>query len=359
MRERIERLLLRFEEIDTLLSDEATISNTERLRDLMKERRRLEEIVEPCRTFREKERELAGLAEMLVGASGDLSLCEMIAEEERALRLHLSSLEEEIKRLLLPRDENDDNNVIMEIRAGAGGEEAALFAADLYRMYTMYAARAGLRVEPISSNPTELGGYREISFMVVGRGAYARLKHESGVHRVQRIPRTESQGRIQTSTVTVAVLPEVEEVKIEINPADIEIETLKSSGAGGQHINKTESAVRLYHRPSGIIVFCQEERSQMKNRDKAMRMLRAKLYEAEEEKRSGALADTRRAQVGTGDRSEKIRTYNFPQSRVTDHRISLTLHRLDSFLNGDLDEVIEALITNEVDARMKAGEYDY
>ena len=209
MRERIERLLLRFEEIDALLSDEATLANTDRLRDLMKERRRLEEIVEPCRAFRDKERELCALSEMLVGATGDPMLCEMITEEDRHLRAALSSLEEQIKRLLLPRDENDDNNVIMEIRAGAGGEEAALFAADLYRMYTMYAAGAGLRIEPMSSNQTELGGYREISFMVVGRGAYARLKHESGVHRVQRVPRTESQGRIQTSTVTVAVLPEV------------------------------------------------------------------------------------------------------------------------------------------------------
>jgi peptide chain release factor 1 len=250
---------------------------------------------------------------------------------------------EELKLLLLPKDPDDDRSVIVEIRAGAGGEEAALFANSLFRMYSMYAAQKGWKIDVISSNPTELGGFREIAFSVDGDEVYSRLKYESGVHRVQRVPETESQGRIQTSTVTVAVLPEVEEVDVDINPADLTIQTYRSSGAGGQHINKTESAIRIIHNPTGVVVECQEERSQFKNKEKAMKMLYSKLYEAKLTERDSAIAEERRIQVGTGDRSERIRTYNFPQSRVTDHRIGLTLYKLDNMMNGDCDEVFEAL----------------
>ncbi|MBQ2757804.1 MAG: peptide chain release factor 1, partial [Clostridia bacterium] len=262
-------------------------------------------------------------------------------------------LEEKLKVFLLPRDPHDDRNVIVEIRAGAGGEEAALFAAVLYRMYTMYAESVGFKTSRVSENETELGGFREIVFMVEGDGAYSRFKFESGVHRVQRVPVTESQGRIQTSTVTVAVLPEAEEVDVEINPADIVMESCKSSGAGGQHINKTESAVRLTHKPTGIVVECQEERSQFKNRDKAMKMLRAKLLDIKRTAQEKEIAGERRAQVGTGDRSERIRTYNYPQGRLTDHRIGLTLYSLDKILNGNVGDVIDALIT--ADTALKLG----
>ena len=256
----------------------------------------------------------------------------------------------------MPRDPNDDKNVIVEIRGGAGGEESALFAYDLYRMYSMYATACGWKTELLSLNETELGGFKEVSFSVDGDGAYSKLKFESGVHRVQRVPQTESQGRIHTSTVTVAVLPEVEDVEIEINPADLVIETCKSSGAGGQHINKTESAIRIIHKPSGIIVECQEERSQFKNRDKAMKLLRARLYDIEKTKRDTEIADERRRQVGTGDRSERIRTYNFPQGRVTDHRIGLTLYTLDTFMNGRIDAVVNALISADTAEKLGRGE---
>ena len=260
---------------------------------------------------------------------------------------------EELKILLLPRDPNDDKNVIVEIRAGAGGEEAALFAAVLYRMYSMYADTAGFRVSLMSANETELGGFREINFMIEGDGAYSRFKFESGVHRVQRVPETESQGRIQTSTATVAVLPEVDDVEIEINPQDIVFESCKSSGSGGQHINKTESAVRLTHKPSGIVIECQEERSQFKNKDKALKMLRAKLYDIKQTEQSEKIASERRSQVGTGDRSERIRTYNYPQGRITDHRIGLTLYSLESFLNGNIGDMIDALITADTAEKLK------
>ena len=261
---------------------------------------------------------------------------------------------QELTVLMLPKDPNDEKNVIMEIRAGAGGEEAALFAAVLYRMYTMYAASAGFRTSVLNQNETELGGYRQIAFLVEGEGAYSRLKFESGVHRVQRVPETESQGRIQTSTATVAVLPEAEEVSVEINPADLIFESCKSSGAGGQHINKTESAVRLTHKPTGIVVECQEERSQFKNKDKALRMLRSILYDQKEREKNEQISSERRQQVGTGDRSERIRTYNYPQGRITDHRIGLTLYSLEKFLDGEIDVMLDALATAETAEKLKA-----
>ena len=310
---------------------------------MLKERKEIEPIVQKYQEYCKAESDLAEADRVIKDAEGDPELQQMAEEESRACRATLERCLAELRLLLIPHDANDDKNVILEIRAGAGGEEAALFAADLYRMYYMYAVSRGWQLELLSQNPTELGGFREISFLVAGTAAYAHLKYESGVHRVQRVPRTESQGRIQTSTVTVAVLPEAEEIDIRIDPSDLQVETLKSSGAGGQHINKTESAIRILHKPSGIVVFCQEERSQFKNRDKAMRMLRTRLYERETEKQQGEIMRTRRSQVGTGDRSEKIRTYNYPQSRVTDHRIGLTVYQLTSFLNGNIGPMIDAL----------------
>ncbi|NLM80282.1 MAG: peptide chain release factor 1, partial [Clostridiales bacterium] len=270
-------------------------------------------------------------------------------------RVSIERATDELKKLLIPRDPNDDRNVIIEIRAGAGGEESALFAGSLYRMYTMYAASKGYKVEMLNMNGTGLGGIKEVSFMVIGDGAYSRFKFESGVHRVQRVPETEAGGRIHTSTATVAVLPEVEDVEVEINPADLQIDTFRSSGAGGQHVNKTESAIRITHLPSGLVVECQDERSQHKNRERAMKILRARLYEQEQEKLRSQVAADRRAQVGTGDRSERIRTYNFPQGRVTDHRIGLTLYRIESIMNGELDELVEALITADRAEKLKAS----
>lgn len=274
-------------------------------------------------------------------------------EEMAEFKAEADKLEAELRRLLMPRDENDDKNVLVEIRGGAGGDEAALFAADLYRMYARYAERQGWKTELLAASPTDIGGLKEIIFMVEGTGAFSRLKFERGVHRVQRVPVTEAQGRIHTSTVTVAVLPEAEEVDVEVDPDDLRIETMRSSGAGGQHVNKTESAVRITHVPTGIVASCQDEKSQYKNRDKAMRVLRARLkahYDGEREKE---LSDERKSQVGTGDRSERIRTYNFPQGRVTDHRVGVTLHRLDSVLEGDIDELLHALLAQEEAARMR------
>ncbi len=334
------------------LADPAIFSDNEKYATLMKEYKTLTPIIEKYREYKKADTELSDLKEMLDG-SLDAEMREMASEEYKQTQKTLADLLEELKILLLPRDPNDDKNVIVEIRAGAGGEEAALFAAVLYRMYGMYAETEGFRTSLLNANETELGGFREISFMIEGDGAYSRFKFESGVHRVQRVPETESQGRIQTSTATVAVLPEVEEVEIEINPQDLVFESCKSSGSGGQHINKTESAVRLTHKPSGIIVECQEERSQFKNKDKALKMLRAKLYEIKQTEQSQKIASERRSQVGTGDRSERIRTYNYPQGRVTDHRISLTLYSLEAFLNGDIRDMIDALITADTAEKLK------
>jgi peptide chain release factor 1 len=281
---------------------------------------------------------------------------ELVQSEYKEIKSQPDLLLEELKVLLLPRDPNDDKNVMVEIRSGAGGEEAALFAGVLYRMYTMYAESAGFKVSLMNANETELGGFREVTFMIEGDGAYSRFKFESGVHRVQRVPETESQGRIQTSTATVAVLPEAEDVEVEINPADIIIESCKSSGAGGQHINKTESAVRLTHKPTGIVIECQEERSQFKNRDKALKMLKTKLYDMKLTEQNEKIASDRKSQVGTGDRSERIRTYNYPQGRITDHRIGLTLFSLESFLNGNIGAMIDALITADTAEKLKSSE---
>lgn len=295
-------------------------------------------------------------AEFLIDESDDPEMKEMAQDEFKDAKERLEKTREELSYLLLPRDPNDDKNVIVEIRAGAGGEEAALFAAVLFRMYSMYAQSAGFKLAIINENETQLGGYKEIIFSLTGDGAYSRFKFESGVHRVQRVPETESQGRIQTSTATVAVLPEVEDVEIEIKESDLIYESCKSSGAGGQHINKTESAVRLTHKPTGIVIECQQERSQFKNKDTALKMLKAKLYDIKQREQSEKIASDRKSQVGSGDRSEKIRTYNYPQSRITDHRIGLTIYSLDSFLNGNIDDMINALIAANTAAKLAAEE---
>lgn len=359
MRDLIEKLKeaeARFESVETALSAPDIFARQAECTALMKERKNLLPVIEKYRAYKDAEQALSEAQALREDPTADSELRALAAEEYEKESQRCESLLDEVKLLLLPRDPNDDKNVIVEIRQGAGGEEAALFAAVLYRMYTMYAAAAGFRTERLGANETELGGFKEISFMVEGEGAYSRLKYESGVHRVQRVPETEAQGRIQTSTATVAVLPEAEDVEIEINPADLKIETCKSSGAGGQHVNKTESAIRIIHVPTGIVVECQEERSQFKNRDKAMKMLRTKLYDIEQKKQSEAIASARKSQVGTGDRSERIRTYNYPQGRVTDHRIGLTLYALESFLNGNLDEMIDALTMAETAEKLKGAD---
>ncbi|MBR2312802.1 MAG: peptide chain release factor 1 [Clostridia bacterium] len=342
----------RFRELEERSADPCVVTDPAAYTALMKEYRRLEPIATVYRNYKKASTELQDINDLLKVVD-DQEMKALALEEQKALSEHLVALEQELKILLLPRDENDDRNVIVEIRAGAGGEEAALFAAVLYRMYTMYAEAAGFKTSRMSENETELGGFREIVFMVEGDGAYSRFKFESGVHRVQRVPVTESQGRIQTSTVTVAVLPEAEEVDVEINPADIIMESCKSSGAGGQHINKTESAVRITHKPTGIVVECQEERSQFKNRDKALKMLRAKLLDIKRTAQENEIASERRTQVGTGDRSERIRTYNYPQGRMTDHRIGLTLYSLDKILNGNISDIIDALIAADTALKLQ------
>lgn len=354
--DKLKEARLYYEGVSEKLSQPEIAGNQAEFRRLMQEYSRLTPVMEKYREYLDAGRCASDSAELLESES-DPELRALAADELREARERLSLLEEELTIMLLPRDPNDDRNVIVEIRAGAGGEEAALFAAVLFRMYSMYAAKQGYRIDVVSENETELGGYREISFTVEGEGAYSRLKYESGVHRVQRVPETESQGRIHTSTVTVAVLPEAEEVDVAIDPNDLKIETIKSSGAGGQHINKTESAIRILHRPTGIVVECQDERSQFKNRDKAMKLLRAKLYDIKKNEQDSRIAAERRSQVGTGDRSEKIRTYNYPQSRMTDHRIGYSMYNLDAFLDGNIDGLINALASAEAAEKLKENEH--
>ena len=335
----------RYEEINSQLYQSEIAANPDLYNALLKEAALLQPIADAYARLCEQKVRFADAQELLADSDGDKELKTLAQAELVESKNAIEAITDELKILLLPRDPNDERNVIVEIRAGAGGEESALFAHSLHRMYTMYAERRGLRHEPLSINETELGGCKEVSFLISGDGAYSRFKFESGVHRVQRVPETETGGRIHTSTVTVAVLPEAEEVDVDINPADLQIDTFRSSGAGGQHINKTESAIRITHLPTGTVVECQDERSQFKNKDKAMKVLRSRLLEHKQMEQQSAIAADRKSQVGTGDRSERIRTYNFPQGRVTDHRIGLTLYKIDSILNGDLDEVIDALIT--------------
>ncbi len=335
----------RFEEINAQLYDPSVVCDTEKYSALMKEFKTLTPIVEKYREYKAAEASFSEAKELLYESGLDKDFREMVQLEYDEGKIRTEELLEELKILLLPKDPNDSKNVIVEIRGGAGGEESALFAGVLFRMYSMYAEKKHWKTEILSSNPTELGGFKEVSFMISGEGAYSRFKYESGVHRVQRVPETETQGRIHTSTATVAVLPEAEEVDIEINPADLQIDTYRSGGAGGQHVNKTESAIRITHLPTGTVVECQDERSQHKNKDKAMKILRSRILEAEREKQNSSIAAERSAQVGTGDRSERIRTYNYPQGRLSDHRIGLTLYKLEQIVSGDLDEVIDSLIT--------------
>ncbi|MBQ2863300.1 MAG: peptide chain release factor 1 [Clostridia bacterium] len=347
---------LRFIRIEEELALPETVSDQEKYKSLMKEYKQLTPVIEKFREYKSCELEAAGALEIAEDSSADSEMRELARAEYEEQKQKLAEITEELKILLLPKDENDDKNVIVEIRAGAGGEEAALFAYVLYRMYNMYAQSAGFKCELMGCNETELGGFKEVSFTVIGEGAYSRLKFESGVHRVQRVPETESQGRIQTSTATVAVLPEAEDVEIEIKDSDIIIESCKSSGAGGQHVNKTESAVRLTHKPTGIVIECQNERSQFQNKDKALKLLKAKLYDMKLTEQNDKIASERRSQVGTGDRSERIRTYNYPQGRVSDHRIGLTLYSLEAFLNGDISGMIDALITADTAEKLKGSD---
>ena len=356
MFEKLDAIEKRFEELTKKISDPEVIANQNEWRDLMKEHAELEPIVEKYREYKKVQKDFGDAKEMTEDASADKELKDLAEMEMMEAKEKLPKLEEEIKILLIPKDKDDDKNVICEIRAGAGGEEAALFAGTLFRMYSMYAEKKHWKLEILNENETGLGGYKEISFMITGKGAYSRLKFESGVHRVQRVPDTEASGRIHTSTVTVAVLPVVEDVEIEINPADIKMEVFRSSGAGGQHINKTSSAVRLIHEPTGIVVECQTERSQFQNKDNAMKMLKTKLYDMEKQKQDSEIRNARKSQVGSGDRSEKIRTYNYPQGRITDHRIGMSIYQMDDFLNGNLDEMIDNLIAADTAEKLKGEE---
>ena len=346
MFDKLESVVNRYEQIGEELTHPEVVSNNELFRKLMKEHSELTPIVEKYREYTAAKNTEKEALELLSESGLDKELKELAEEELKEAKENIAVFADELKILLLPKDPNDEKNVIVEIRGGAGGEEAALFAGSLYRMYTMYAESRRWNIEVVNANETELGGYKEISFMIEGEGAYSRFKYESGVHRVQRVPDTETQGRIHTSTVTVAVLPEAEDVELEINPNDLKIDTFRSSGAGGQHINKTSSAIRVTHLPTGTVVECQDERSQFKNKDKALKILRSRLLDVAQREHDEAIASDRKSQVGTGDRSERIRTYNYPQGRVTDHRIGLTLYKLEQMLNGDIDEVVDALITH-------------
>ncbi|MBP2652673.1 MAG: Peptide chain release factor 1 [Firmicutes bacterium] len=355
MLDKVQAIEDKYVELENLISDPATMANMSEWQKLTKAHSKLTDIVVKFREYKSVHQGITDALELLKDKLDD-DFRELVSAELTELKAAKERLEAELKVLLLPRDPNDDKNVIIEIRGGAGGDEAALFAGDLFRMYTRYAENCGWRTEIMDANPTDLGGFKEVVFVVEGDGAYSRLKYESGVHRVQRVPTTEASGRIHTSTVTVAVLPEAEEVDVDINQNDLKIDTYCASGAGGQHVNKTESAVRITHLPSGVVVQCQDEKSQLKNRDRAMRVLRAKLLELAEASQHAEVAEARKSQVGTGDRSERIRTYNFPQGRVTDHRIGLTLHKLDFVLNGDLGELIGALTTTDQSERLKQVE---
>ncbi len=343
IRSKIDGLAERLEEINALLADPGVIADQNRFRSLSQEHAQLTPLIDAWREYRQLQEEIDSAKGML--KDEDPEMRAMAEEEIRHAKARQQQLETELQRLLLPTDPNDEKNIYLEIRAGTGGDEAALFAGDLFRMYSRYAELKGWKVEIISASPGEHGGYKEIIARIVGRGAYSRLKFESGVHRVQRVPETESQGRIHTSACTVAIMPEADEVEaVEINPADLKVDTFRASGAGGQHVNKTDSAIRITHLPSGIVVECQDERSQHKNRAKAMALLQARLLAAEQEKQAAERAESRRLQVGSGDRSERIRTYNFPQGRVTDHRINLTLYKLEEVMQGDLDPIIDPLV---------------
>ena len=353
MLDKLQKIAERLAEVERQLADPAVYSDRQAMTKLSREQKELTPVVEAYRAYSRAEADIAAATDML----SDPELRELGQEELTAAKAERERLEGELKRLLLPRDPNDDKSVVLEIRAGIGGEEGALFAADLLRMYTMYAERRGFTLDVVSLNETELGGVKEVSAEIEGAGAWSRLKFEAGTHRVQRVPETESSGRIQTSAATVAVMPEAEEVEFSIDPKDLQIDTFRSSGAGGQHVNKTESAIRITHLPTGVVVECQDERSQYKNKDRAMKILRSKLYEAEQEKQNAAIAATRKSQVGTGDRSGKIRTYNFPQNRVTDHRLTGDNKNFNiaAIINGDLDGMIDALTLNDQAQRLQEG----
>ena len=348
MLEKLKELTIRYEDLEAQLADPAVYGDGERLKAVNRELKELAPIVEACRAWEQAEARRAGAEDLL----HDPELRDLAQEELAAAKGEAERLREELKRLLLPKDPNDEKNVIVEIRAGAGGDEAALFAAEIYRMYAHYAETRRWKTEMISLNENGIGGFKECVFMISGQGAFSRLKYESGVHRVQRVPETESGGRIHTSTITVAIMPEAEEVDVALDMNDCKFDVFRASGNGGQCVNTTDSAVRLTHIPTGIVISCQDEKSQLKNKDKALKVLRARLYELELAKQHDAEAEARKSQVGTGDRSEKIRTYNFPQGRVTDHRIKLTLHKLDTILGGDLDEVIDSLIAADQSAKL-------